>query len=281
VLLADLIDWHRREDKPAWWRYFYLRTLSPTELIGEPDALGGLTGGQAVEWLNRSVVRHFSFPPQEHKFSAGQTAHDAETGKGWTVWAVDDAARTIDLKIGLAYDGPWPAALVEGGPIGTAQLRERLRDLGDRVVREGVDGGDAAAALLLRRPPETGGPLVAGDEKPVQAAVRLASLLRRSYLPLQGPPGTGKTYTGAEQILALVAEGRAVGITAWSHAVIHQLIDTLCRRASSRGVALRIAQRADRDNPFLHDSATEMTNERLERALRDGEFNVAAGTVWL
>ena len=46
VLLADLIDWHRREDKPAWWRYFYLRTLSPAELTGEPDALGGLAGGE-------------------------------------------------------------------------------------------------------------------------------------------------------------------------------------------------------------------------------------------
>ena len=48
ALLADLIDWHRREDKPAWWRYFYLRTLSPAELIGEPDALGGLSGGEVV-----------------------------------------------------------------------------------------------------------------------------------------------------------------------------------------------------------------------------------------
>jgi hypothetical protein len=34
ALLADLLDWHRREDKPAWWRYFYLRTLSPAELAG-------------------------------------------------------------------------------------------------------------------------------------------------------------------------------------------------------------------------------------------------------
>ena len=32
ALLADLIDWHRREDKPAWWRYFYLRGLSSAEL---------------------------------------------------------------------------------------------------------------------------------------------------------------------------------------------------------------------------------------------------------
>ena len=28
ALLADLLEWHRREDKPGWWRYFYLRTLS-------------------------------------------------------------------------------------------------------------------------------------------------------------------------------------------------------------------------------------------------------------
>ena len=105
--------------------------------------------------------------------------------------------------------------------------------------------------------------------------------LRRSYLPLQGPPGTGKTYTAAEQILALVAQGRTAGITGPSHAVIYQLIDTLCRRASARGVAPRIGQRADQGNPFLHGSATGMTNERLERALRDGELDVAAGTVWL
>jgi len=48
VLLADLLDWHRREDKPAWWRYFYLRGLSCSELTGEPDALGELTGGEIV-----------------------------------------------------------------------------------------------------------------------------------------------------------------------------------------------------------------------------------------
>ncbi len=63
ALLADLLDWHRREDKPAWWRYFYLRTLSPAELTGEPDALGGLTGGDMVGQVKKSVVRRFRFPP--------------------------------------------------------------------------------------------------------------------------------------------------------------------------------------------------------------------------
>jgi uncharacterized protein len=281
TLLADLLDWHRREDKPAWWRYFYVRELSPAELIGEPDALGGLTGGEIVDQVKKSVVRRFSFPPQEHRFSCGQAAHDVETGRGWSVGAVDDANGTIELKIGNAYDGPLPAGLVEGGPIGTRELRERLRDFGDRVVRDGLGGADAATALLLRRPLSAAGPLLADGETVAEAAIRLATSLRRSYLPLQGPPGTGKTYTAAEQILALVAQGRTAGITGPSHAVIHHLIDTVCAHASQRGPAPRIGQRADRDNPYLHDSATAMPPGQLERALRDGELDVAAGTAWL
>src|SRR4029077_12768927 len=66
-----------------------------------------------------------------------------------------------------------------------------------------------------------------------------------------------------------------------SHAVIHHLIDTVCAHASHRGLAPRIGQRADPDNPYLHDSATAMLSGQLERALRDGELDVAAGTAWL
>jgi len=285
ALLADLLDWHRREDKPAWWRYFYLRTLSPAELIGEPDALGGLTGGDVVDRVARSVVRRFSFPPQEHKFSPGDKARDPATDKQWSIYAVDDARGTIDLKIGNTYPGPWPAALIEDGPLGTKHQGERLRDLGDRVVREGVSGQDAATALLLRRPPEHGsvpaGSLRAEGETASAAAVRLAPSLRRSYLPMQGPPGTGKTYTAAEQILELIAQGRTAGITGPSHAVIHHLIDTVYEHARCRGIAPRIGQRADHDNPYLHQDATMMSPETLERALRDGDLDVAAGTSWL
>ena len=140
ALLADLIGWHRREAKPAWWRYFYVRTLSPADLIGEPDALGGLTGGGIVAEVNRSVVRRFSFPPQEHRFSAGQAAFDPVGGQGWTVWAVDDEHGTIDLKIGKDYTGPLPVyrAGRRRAQSTPRTLALRLRDLGDRAVRDGL-----------------------------------------------------------------------------------------------------------------------------------------------
>jgi predicted RecB family nuclease len=300
ALLADLLEWHRRQDKPAWWRYFYLRELSSAELIGEPDALGALTGfggvpgGEVMEQVDRSVVRRFSFPSQEHKFSAGDTAFDPVSGRGWPVWRVNDQAGTIDLKVGRGYSGPWPGSLVEGGPVDAKVLAGRLRDLGARVAADGLDGvagldgldgGGAATALLMRRRPaadaDRAGPLTREGETVPSAALRLTGALQGSYLPIQGPPGTGKTFNAADQILALIAAGRSVGITGPSHSVICHVIDGVSQHAARSGVMPRIGQRADKDSPFLSSGAVSMSNGQLEQALQDRELDVAGGTVWL
>ena len=153
ALLADLLEWHRRENKPAWWRYFYVRTLSSSDLVDEPDALGLLSGGDVVGSVKRSVLRQFSFPPQEHKFGPLSQAEDPITGRGFVVDSVDDARGEIVLKVGRDYDGPLPSALVQGGPPSTRLQAERMRDLGTRALSDGLGGLDAATALLLRSPP--------------------------------------------------------------------------------------------------------------------------------
>lgn len=286
ALLADLLEWHRRDAKPVWWRYFYLRTLSPPELIDEPDALGGLTGGDVIDQVKRSVVRRFSFPPQEYKFKAGDAACDPVTGRGWTVVAVDDEHGTIDLKIGLRNAEAPLEGLVENDPPSTKVLAERIRDLGDRVVRSGVTGADAATALLLKlRPTGEGigpGPLRGREEPLEDAAVRLALALRGSYLPIQGPPGTGKTFTAARQILELVQAGRTVGITGPSHAAIANLIGKVTERAKELGYPQpRIGQKADGARQHLSAGAAALDNAALAQRLQDGDLDIAAGTAWV
>jgi uncharacterized protein len=286
ALLADLLDWHRRDAKPAWWRYFYVRTLSPPELIDEPDALGGLTGGDVVAEVKRSVVRRFSFPPQEYKFRAGETAHDPVSGRGWAIWAVNDEQGEIDLKVSRDYKGPYPAALVEGSPVDTRVLAARLRDLGDRVIGDGVTGRDAATALLLRRRPAGDGvgpgPLRGVGEPVAEAAIRLVLGLQGSVLPIQGPPGTGKTFTAAGQILELVKAGRTVGITGPSHAAISNLIGKVAERASELGGPVpRIGQKADGGRQHLHQAAVGLDNAALAQGLQDRELDVVAGTAWV
>jgi predicted RecB family nuclease len=286
ALLADLLEWHRRENKPAWWRYFHVRTLSSLDLVDEPDAIGLLSGGAVVGAVKRSVLRQFTFPPQEHRFNAGETAYDPITGRGFTVDSVEDARGEIVLKVGHNYDGPLPSALVEGGPPAARAQADRMGDLGARVLADGASGLDAATALLLRQhplgPEAVGMPLRGPGELALQAAVRLAGTLANSYLPIQGPPGTGKTYTGAEQILELIGQGRTVGITATSHAVISNLIKAVFDHASAYGCAApRVGQRVDKEDPHLHPDAVVLEYPKLVRGLADGELDIAAGTAWM
>jgi predicted RecB family nuclease len=285
ALLADLLEWHRREAKPAWWRFFHRKALSSAELVGERDAIGELQGGEIVEQVKRSVVRRFSFPPQEHGFNVGDSVCDPATGKAWSIWRLDEEHGVVDLKIGAANAEPIPCAVIECGPINTDVLAASLRDLAERVVVEGVRGADPATALLLRLRPagdgKSAGPLRREEENTDDAAVRLILGLSESYLPIQGPPGTGKTYAAAKAILELTAAGRTVGITGPSHAVIHNLLEEICKQADEAGRSVRVGQRAEDENPFLHDRAESMPYDKIVRALEDGELDIAAGTVWM
>ena len=285
ALLADLLEWHRREAKPAWWQYFRRKELSSADLVGEREAIGGLTGGEVIDHVKKSVVRRFSFPEQEHGFGPGDKAEDPVNGKNWTVEAIDEEKGTIDLKIGNRNDDVLPSAIIEGGPINTKILSDRLRDLGERAVQDGVDGSDPAMSLLIRRRP-TGvshhaGALRHDGEASGVAATRLILGLQSSYLPIQGPPGTGKTFTGAEAILALTGTRRTVGITAPSHAVIHNLLDATVLMASESGRSLRIAQHADKDGQYGHDAADCLDYLAIIRGLENSEFDVVAGTAWM
>ena len=41
-LLANLLDWHRREAKADWWEYFRMKDLIDEDLLDERSAIAGL-----------------------------------------------------------------------------------------------------------------------------------------------------------------------------------------------------------------------------------------------
>ena len=60
-ILANIIDWHRREDKAVWWEYFRLRDLSAEDLVDERAGLSGLKPLSSTRGRRRSsVTRHFT-----------------------------------------------------------------------------------------------------------------------------------------------------------------------------------------------------------------------------
>ena len=299
-LLAQLLSWHRREDKATWWQFFRLIALSSSQLIEETDPIGGLEPVEALtdrDAKGRQLWR-YRFPAQEYKISANDDVYDpgkaqlnptARPGE-WqigTVRAIDHAARTVDIQR-LAADAH-PADVVGLDVYQTPQLRARLFEIGEWVAEHGIDGDGryrAARDLLLRRPPlagqDAGADLRRESETQLQAARRLALELDHGTLPVQGPPGSGKTHTGARMILSLLMAGKRVGITAQSHKVIGNLIGAVLQAGDEEGVAVRALQRADKDQKHPDDRvAIAKDAAEAASALASGAANLVAGTVWL
>ena len=292
-LLADLLDWHRREEKSQWWRWYELKNqLTIEELVGERDAIGGLSYDTDVRTEGRSLVRRYRFEPQDHGFHIGDKPIDKETGAGaGTIVALDDAAGIIDLKRSETAVWPHPTALIPTKPLDSSVLKQAMLRVADAAIADGIDGPGAYRAIrdtLLRLPPRRaasgGGTLVDPGEDVLDAARRLAVELDGGVLPIQGPPGTGKTFAGAHMIVDLVGRRRIVAITAQSHKTISNLLTAVVAAAAEVGVAVRALQKADEDDGHVGhlEGVTRVgTNVEVSDALAAGTVDIVAGTGWL
>lgn len=294
ALIADLLEYHRRDVKPEWWRYFHLHGLTDEELLEEPDAIAGLVFDGTGEQVKKSTLYRYRFPAQEHGFRDGNSAEDPRSGNPWAIYEIDDASGVLTILRGPSkLDDPHPSALTKPSPqYGTKTHAESLRALARSVLGAGDDQWPRSPEfdLLLRRRPNadgrTEGSLRRQDEDGVVAGRRLALGLQDSCLPVQGPPGTGKTYMGARQILDLVREGKQVGITATSHAVICNLLDEIDDAARSEKLEIRIGQKRGDDDRWVNLVAADAglvfkKNSAVRDALKAREVDVVGGTTWV
>ena len=112
-LLAQLLEWHRREDKSKWWEYYRLCDLSDDELIEDKNALGGLVYQGVVDETKGSFIHRYSFPIQDHTIDRALDVHDPRTRRSAGDFVrVDDINLTVDLKRGKKSEKPHPTALI-------------------------------------------------------------------------------------------------------------------------------------------------------------------------
>jgi len=290
ALLADLLEWHRREDKSKYWEYFNRCDYSDEEFITDRATLGGLVYVGEVEKVKKSTVHRYRFPLQDTTIERSLELRDPKTKSraGDLQGDVDYEALTIALKRGPSLaDAPHPTALVPYDIINAKAMRESLLQLGNWVADHGIEGdGSFAAAreLLLRHAPRLKEKELADFEHlpALDAAKQIALLLDRTVLPIQGPPGSGKTFAGAHMIVELIKKGKKVGVTAVSHKVISNLLKGTCKAALGRHEKLKIVQKCDGDDGLEHDFVKIVDdNKGVDQALANNEAQIVAGTVWL
>ena len=304
-LLAQLLDWHRREEKAFWWRFFDLAQKTDEELVDEREPLGKLTFDTDLGPVKKSILERYSFPIQDHGLKVGRSVVNPVTVKDHgprgigTVHAIDEIGLTVTIKRSIEnQELPRPKALIPFEHISTEEMREALQRVARWVLEHDVaddaEGGGpgayrAARDLLLRRPPRSGmslgasaAPLRLSYEQPVEAAIRLGLALDHGTLAIQGPPGSGKTFTAAQMIVELVRAGRRVGVTANSHKVIGNALDAIDKAARKVGVPVRIGQRHAPDERASSPAATSLTsNPEVRTALANRDLDVIGGTAWL
>ncbi|MDS7595484.1 TM0106 family RecB-like putative nuclease [Agrobacterium tumefaciens] len=284
-VLANTLDWHRREEKATWWEYFRLAELSVEELLDEKSALSGLVFLEEIPDGNSKIPIHrYSFVPQDSDVRVGKSLQQVGGGNFGKVIDISSENGTVDIKKTKATLSVHPAAVFMHEVVQAKEQAAALIRVGDHVAAAGmsIDGPfQAARDLLLRRPPTlSSGTLLEDGESTLDAAVRIAQTMERGVLPIQGPPGTGKSHTGAKMICQFVKDGKKVGITANSHKVIRNLLDKVVEASSEIGLDLHCVQKPGSDNP---EKATDRImvakdNPDLFGSLRSGQCHVAGAT---
>jgi uncharacterized protein len=283
-LLADLVGYHRREGKPAWWAYFERRKKSLDQLVDDTDAIALLEPARDAppEPDRRSMVHTLVFPEQEHKLRAGQDVEDPIRGvSAGRIVDVDDRARRVRLRRGPGLaDVPLPTVIAASKPIDDRAQREALARVSD-VVLAGAEAYGAVRALLARDVPRItsrlrGSKLQTMD---LEDQRELVAGLDGSYLFLQGPPGSGKTYTGARLITSLIAVGKRVGVAALSHKAINNLLEEVERVAQAERLQFTGLKKGSDEDDALGGQLIQDTtkNEDCEA----GSVTLVAGTSWL
>ena len=307
-LLAQLLAWHRRESKVAYWEFFHRLGLDETDLTADKGALGPLEliGPVGDPWrpTPKSKLRQtwrYQFAPQDYDIGPRSRLYDPKLhrqhpGEPWKTWlvrgslhAIDDKDSVVELNWPPDVEPQHPESLVPLDTFNDADQRAALLALGEWVATHGIDAPGpwrAGRDLLLRRPPacgqDPGEPLRRDGESGFNAACRLVVAMDEGTLAVQGPPGSGKTYTGARMAVRLLREGRRVGISATSHKVITHFLDELLVAANGV-VDVRAAQKVSEGSARSDDDRVAHLDDNgdAQDGLAAGRFNVAAGTVWL
>ena len=287
-LAGELLGYHRREARPAWWRFYERRDhMSPDDLVADSESIGKLEPeGAPPLRLKQSLVYRLRFPPQQHKLAPGDAPFDPATKAGaGTILDLDDGTGILMLRRGPKLMGAsLPRSLIPPGPYQTREQRAALGRLASSILAEDTHYPALRDILARARPRLIGG----GHRDSIQVTDpdqvrRLAASLDGSYLFIQGPPGTGKTWMGARIVVELMRQGRRVGVAATSHKAIHNLLGEIEASAQEERLAFRGLKKASSRNEESEYDSPSIRNETDIGAFTNARHDVLlfAGTAWL
>ena len=202
VVLGDLVDFHRRELKPMWWKMFDRADASAEELRDDSGCIEGLKAVGDCVAEKKSFLQKYTFDPsQECKLGTDDRimfTHNLDAS--FAIASIDLDAGEVSLKIGKKgledkCQGKFPSngSILKNEYVNPGEIPDALFDIASQQLTN--DLHPPVKSLLERLTPAN--PLQVDGESTVDAALRIIGLMNGGCLVIQGPPGTGKTYTAS------------------------------------------------------------------------------------
>jgi predicted RecB family nuclease len=231
MLIADSLEYHSREQKSQWWRFFSKESFDEIEILEDMECIGNLKKTQTKDTIDQSL-QEFIYPPQEFKIKEGNTVCNI---KGLSTIGTIDHIDMQDNRILIKSSSTLPDSLsiTSSGPPGTKNLRAAIYRFAQSCIYQEEKYQCLFQLVSKEKPRFLNNYKLSGlnEENIINETKTAIENLDRSYLFIQGPPGTGKTYITAHAIIHLLRQRKKIAVTSNSHKAINNVLEWVDRIA--------------------------------------------------
>ena len=215
-LLAYLMEFHIREDKPGWWSYFEHFKKDEEEKFEDRHSIAS-----CLFIKNTGMKCQIKFErEQEIGFEVGDEVlvlENENTRESYKILELDLINGRLVLDLSKCNAIPKTQSFTLTSKINDFYKINILKSLLETANRFSFNTNNFSLKkcihdLLLRCSPDLPGykgSLILNDKNLIKEASNHALNLSHSVLCIQGPPGSGKTYTAAHIILNLITKREA------------------------------------------------------------------------
>ena len=290
--LAWILEFHKRENKPTWWRLYDRLGLTEIDLHDDMDCLVGLKRTKTTKFLpsprSRNYVYEYSFD-QNQPFKGQSKTYYILEEQNLKVTAFETNFEKGIIKLQSKISPPARISLVPDEFVRPDPIPNAIKDVVEKLIARDFSSS-ALVDFLYRNPPKfksgSKNPILENDlsgDEFINKIVSVANELDNSYLCIQGPPGAGKTYTARHIIADLMAKGKRIGISSNSHKAIINLMEGVSNHLAKhkiKGHLIKIGG-DDRDSIFNNNNVSFRRDAKACQNDLNKSSLCIGGTAWL
>ena len=234
-LVADVLEFHKREEKSEWWLYFERGIKDYQELIDDMDAIADCKKIKYFKNDKGNPNLELTYPNQFFKLKIEKEVvnlNDPNLSSLGKLIKIDIENNRIIIqtaKTKLIENFPSHFNLGASGPVRSKKLRASLYRFANSFYQN-TASKNILDLLNISKPSFKNNykfDEIVEQNEFLKFTTNALINLNNSYLFIQGPPGSGKTFTTAYAIIELLKIGKKIAITSNSHKAINQVLETI------------------------------------------------------